>query len=157
MDISLPTENGQLVISVELLLLLQWLVQNESEGVKRLVQTASRKGLLEFLANKKTPRNFIDMMDELDLQICVSEFFTLLESSIHENEKLENIAAADFESPVAPTIGQIDLNSCDHETVALSVAKTARALKKDVSKDAKETLCKELLKNWHPRNRQTPN
>lgn len=157
MDISLPTENGQLVVSVELLLLLQWLVQNETEGIKKLVQNANKKGLLEFLAHKKNPHNFVDMLDEMDLQICVSEFFTLLENSLHEHEKSEDSTAIDNENPVTPMIGQIDLTSCDNETIALSVAKTARALKKDVSKDAKETLCKELLKNWHPRNRQVTN
>lgn len=144
MDISFPSESGQLAISLELLLLLQWLVQNEPDAVKKLVRQASKNGFSEQLG-KKNPRNFTEVIEQLDLQLCVADFFSLLEAALPKKNILNNDLM-----PASPTVGQIDIQSCDTETIALSVAKTATALKKDTSKNAKETLCKELLKNWHP-------
>lgn len=151
MDISFPSETGQLAISLELLLLLRWLVQNEPEAVKKLVQQASKNGFGQQLASKKNPRNFVDIVEQLDLHLCVADFFGLLEIALHKN-----VVPHDTYIPVSPTANQIDLQSCDTETIAISVAKAATALKKDTSKNAKETLCKELLKNWHPQKQNSP-
>ncbi len=149
MDISFPAEAGQLAISLELLLLFRWLVENEPEKVIKLVEHASKNGFSELLASKKTPRNFADVTDQIDLHICVADFFSLLELALHRNAILaEELVISG--SPVSPTINQIDMQNCDNETVALSVRRATVALKKGTSKNAKETLCKELLKNWRP-------
>jgi hypothetical protein len=149
MDISFPPENGQLAVSIELLLLLRWLVQNDPDAIKKLVQQALKNGFGEQIASKKNPRNFSDVVDQLDLHLCVADFFSLIELALHKNAIMaEELALS--KSPISPTISQIDMQSCDNETVALSIAKTTHALKKGTSTNAKETLCKELLKNWHP-------
>lgn len=149
MDVSFPSEAGQLAISLELLLLFRWLVQNEPEKVIKLVEQASKNGLNELLTHKKAPRNFTDVTDQIDLHLCIADFFGLLELALHKNAILaEELAMSG--SPVSPTINQIDMQNCDNETVARSVQKATVALKKGTSKNAKETLCKELLKNWRP-------
>lgn len=150
MDISIQSETGQLAISLDLLLLLRWLVQNEPTAIERLVQNAVKSGLGDQLTNHKNPRTFDDVVDQVDLHLCVADFFSLLESALHKNALLtEELALTG--NPVMPTVSKIDLHNCDNETIALSVAKATTALKKDAKKDIQETLYKELLKNWHPR------
>lgn len=143
MDISLPSETGQLAISLELLLLLQWLVKNEPESVKKLVKQASKNGFSANHTIKKNARSAVNIAEELDLHLCVSDFFGLLEAALH------NIAIHEEDlKPISSTLNQIDTNCCDNETITLSALKTTSSLKKDAEKNAKETLCKELLKNW---------
>lgn len=142
-------EDGQLVVSPELLVFLQWLVQNEPAALKKLITRALRQGILSKNAAEKTLADSVANMQEI-----VTDFFSmvdLLVADAQSNKK--RVPALKAPHPVSKAADQVDSSACDDETVAFSVARTAQALKRNTKLDARETLYKELLKNWSPRDK----
>lgn len=145
----LTFEEDQFVLSYEVLALFQWWAQQDPEALKRLVDKALKGGLGEALEKQH------DLApNSTELQAIVTDFFSLLELMIHEGQhswKQEQEVAPN--EPLSQTAECIDSTFCDDETVALSVAKTRAALKKNVNLNVQETLYREFLKRWTPRNK----
>jgi hypothetical protein len=138
--------NNQLTISYELLYLMQWLLENEPERLKKLIVQALHKGLKEemqqALKNKALATNE-------ELQYSVVDFLTLLESLLQEaiNEQaLKTIA----EKKLMPALDHIDGNICNSSMVQSSIEKASNRLESHPQENPQEILFKELLKNWKP-------
>lgn len=143
-------DDGQFIISYELLLLLAWLCDNEQEALQNLINKALASGLKDKLSNNL---NVSESEAEI-LQQTIVDFFATLEhmliESNHETE-FKNI----MHRNMFPAIDHIDSTVCDKDTVALSVEKAVTAHEKRSSRNSscaspKEVLMKELLKRWKP-------
>lgn len=138
--------NNQLTISYELLYLMQWLLENEPERLKKLIVQALHKGLKEEM--QKAVKNKTLTTNE-ELQYSVVDFLTLLESLLQEaiNEQtLKNIA----EKKLMPALDHIDGKECDSSMVQSSIEKASSRLETHPQENPQELLFKELLKNWKP-------
>jgi hypothetical protein len=140
------------VVSYELLKLLQWLIENEQDTLKKLLHNALNHGLRSELAQAH------DMQQEEaeGLQASIVDFFSLLEAlmqeTLHESEAKNYI-----QRTMIPAIYHIDSNSCDTTSVALSIAKATAAVEKKTGEDPKDVLCKELLRRWKPSKERSAN
>ncbi len=139
-----PFDNDaqQCVVSYQLLQLLRWLFEHEQEALKRMVARAFKQGLNEVLHE----HTHVHESDE-ELHQSIVEFLSLMETLLYEVVKegeLKTIRAA------IPAVERIDSAVCDDTLVAMSIAQTQTAMEKNPLQDAKELLCKELLKRWKP-------
>ena len=138
-------ETNQVVLSHELLNLLQWMVTNEAPRFKKMIKKALSTGL----RNKIYHPEFTDNHNQKDVQYGIIEFFSLLESLMLEAVNEQTIQAA-LEKNLMPAIDQIDGTICDDETVRTSVVRTTSMLENHPNKNPQEALFKELLKQWQP-------
>lgn len=145
--------NGQFVLSYELLCLLQWLVEHNPEKIKTIVAKAIAAGLGEQIRKK----DYIEENQDHELlQQSMIDFFALLENIMHEGMK-EHIAQKAREKNLMPSIDQIDTAQCDTHVVESSLAKATSKLDSNPSDNPKDLLFKELLKNWKPHNKTLMN
>jgi len=132
-----PFDDNQFVISYELLNLLQWLIDNEQETLKKMV----------LRANMNAQRQVDHRSD--DIQQTVIDFFSLLDALLIETEQEYEVQTA-LQRVMIPAIDHIDTSMCDSNALALSVAKATQALENKTGENPKDVLCKELLKRWKP-------
>lgn len=140
-------ENGHCVISYRLLRLLQWIIEHDQEGLKKLISQAVKNGL-PLHAEKVMKKN--DTLD-LELQQSIIDYFSLLEILIGEvAHEYEN--AYDLQRKLVPSLERVDTNFCDAATVASSLESiTSKQLSPLKEKDViKQVVFKELLKRWKP-------
>ncbi len=145
--------NNQLTISYELLYLMQWLLENEPDRLKKLIVQALHKGLKEEMQEASKNQN---LTTTEDLQYSVVDFLTLLESLLHEaiNEyTLKKLT----EKKLMPALNQIDNTVCDTSTVQFSIEKASSRLEHHPQENPQEVLFKELLKCWKPRKKAAVN
>ena len=134
------------VVSYELLKLLQWFIEHEQDTLKTLLAEALNKGFKEELLTVNNP----DKEQSIEhLQENIIDFFTLLETLIHETAH-EHEAKHHIQQTMIPAIYHIDTNTCDATSVALSVAKATAAVENKTGENPKDVLCKELLRRWKP-------
>lgn len=139
-------DNGQFVVSYELLKLLQWLAECDQEGIKKLITKALQNGLKEELMYIHTMRV---TQDQEELQCHIVHFFELLEHILLETSQEQNLKST-LERLKIPAIDHIDTMICDSDIMAATVAKTTSVLEMHPEKNSKELLCKELLRQWKP-------
>ncbi len=145
--------NNQLTISYELLYLMQWLLENEPDRLKKLIVQALQKGLKEEMQEASKNEN---LTTTEDLQYSVVDFLSLLENLLHEaiNEyTLKKIT----ERKLMPALSQIDNTVCDTSTVQLGIEKASSRLELNPQENPQEVLFKELLKCWKPRKKAAVN
>ncbi len=130
--------NHQLIVSPELLMLLEWLIENEQEGLKKLVAKA-----LKQIPHLNQPKKAEDM------QHAVVDFLSLLDTVLAQAHYEQELNAA-HHATIFPTAKHIDSSVCDTETISSLIAKATKTLELDTQANAKEVLCKELLKRWKP-------
>lgn len=146
-----PFDESQLIISYDLLNLIDWLVKNDPESIKKIVETAHQNGYHTINKQRITTLN-----KTTDLRESISGFFLLLEEAFLETVELEKsykdspLASA----AIATTIEAIDSSICDKETVLKCTERTERALKKNEQQNPKELFYRELLKSWKPRKKE---
>jgi len=138
--------NNQLTISYELLYLMQWLLENEPERLKKLIVQALHKGLKEEMqrAAKEKP-----LTTNEELQYSVVDFLTLLESLLQEAISEQTLKSVN-ERKLMPALDHIDGNECDEVTVQESVERASHRFESHPQENPQELLFKELLKNWKP-------
>lgn len=141
--------DGQLMISYELLICIHWLVNHQPQLLKKLLQTSFKNGVKELIQQK--PKD--DFSEGLDLQQDLVDFFSVLEIHLQEILVAENVAIQEAPDNLMPTIDHVDVSMCDRATLSTSITRTARSLNKDQTQNAQETLFKEILKNWEPRDK----
>jgi hypothetical protein len=144
------SSTNQFVISYELMCLLRWLIENESEKIQKIVSKSVAEGLQEELQK-------IDTMSDLSIvaegvQEHIIEFLSMLETFLFEaiNKEVEKTAR---EKKLMPAIEKIDTNVCDNEIVRSSIEKTTKTLSLNPDINPKEQLFKEILKRWKPHNK----
>lgn len=134
------------VMSYELLTLLQWLVDFEQDALKQMIERSLQHGLQHHLQNAPTAQEKKRAAN--DLQESIVDLFSVLEAMLYESMK-EDESQRVLQSHMMPALKYIDTSACDASVVNMSVAK-ASAASKNGAMDAKEALCKELLKRWKP-------
>jgi hypothetical protein len=131
------------VVSIELLLLVRWLLEQERESLKKLVVKSLQHGLLHEL---QAPREKLDC-DEL--QQSIIDFFNYLEDTVGTLMPQYDVDQV-IQRAMIPAINHIDKQQCDQEIVDASIAKASTNLTKLPQHELKSILCKELLKQWKP-------
>lgn len=141
-------DNNQLVVSYKLILLLQWLTEHEHHALKKLITKALQEGLSqEFVALQAATA---DDLDNDVLQQNIINFFELLEQLIYQIYNEEHIKEV-IQRSMIPALDHLDTALVkDMQALEVSIAKATSAISDKPGKNAKEVLCKELLKNWKP-------
>lgn len=144
--------DNQFVISYELLALLLWIIEHEDETLSNLVKKAFASGLKD-----KMPQNIqindAHLLEEA--QQAIIDFFSIMESHMIESMHEQSVQKA-IAKNLLPSIDQIDTAVCDDETVRLSVENTTN-MPTNSNETPKETLCRELLRNWNPQKNKVVN
>lgn len=140
------SNNNQLTISYELLYLMQWLLENESERIKKLIVQVLEKGFKkEMLAASKA----YDPSTNQELKHSVVDFLNLLDALLQEamNEQaLKKIT----EKNLIPALNQLDDTVCGSSLIQGSLEKVSLKFESHPQENPQELLFKELLKRWKP-------
>lgn len=142
-----PKNSDQLVLSYELLQLLEWLVENEAESIKKIIKRALSKGL-----NRKL--HLQERLNSNDLQRSVVDYLELLEVLLFEAHQEVGVDHV-IRKNLMPSLNHIDTTSLNNATIQSSVAIAATKKEKNPAEDAQELLFKELLKRWKPKKKLT--
>ena len=142
--------NTQFALSYELLHLLRWLGEHDTEKLKKIISKAVAHGLHDTI--QKTT-SLADPKTLEDMHHGIIDFFELLDTLLSEaiNHHVEQKAR---EKNLLPTIDHLDSSLFDTETLRCSVEKTTKKLDTNPHINPKEQLCKELLKQWKPLNKE---
>ncbi len=138
-------DDGQFIVSYELLVLLAWLCDNEQDALQALVDRALANGLQEKL---NVGLNFGEAEAEI-LQQTIIDFFAIMENMVVESGEQDQLKQI-LHRNMFPAIDHIDSTVFDHKTVAQSVEKAVSVKEKYSSRPSKDVLMKELLKRWKP-------
>lgn len=138
------SNDNQFVISYELICLLQWIIEHESEQLKQLVQRAMQSGLQETIHADDGQEPVLE-----DIQAIIIDFFELCETLIAEVEHEQSVKKV-IAKNLMPTIDQIDSQQCDDDTLRSSIDSITMQLDETPQKSAREVLYKEILKQWKP-------
>jgi hypothetical protein len=141
--------NSQFVISYELLTLFKWLLDHEQDGLKKLIDKALRHGLDGHIGKQYTKSATHD-----DLQRNIVDFFMLLETILYESINEDEVSKI-MQRHLLPAIDHIDSTAYDTSTLASTIAKATVTAENHPERNAKDILCKELLKRWKPKNIST--
>jgi len=142
-----PKNTDQLVLSYELLQLLEWLIENEAESLKKIIKRALSKGLNKKLKTQET-------INTANIQTSVIDFLELLEILLFESNHEVNVSDV-IRKNLMPAIDHIDITSFNAATVESSAAIASTKKEKNPSENAEELLFKELLKRWKPKKKLT--
>lgn len=145
--------NGQFVLSYELLYLLQWLIDNESETLKKMINRAIKQGFKE---QRMQSNDIVEVQISDNIQQSIVDFLGLLDTLLMESTN-ENSVQKVLQSNQIPALNHIDSSVCDNETVQGSLDKTTSKLKGHPEQNAQEILLKELLKRWKPQKKNVAN
>jgi hypothetical protein len=135
-----PFDRHQLVISYELLKLLEWLIDHEQDSLRKLTKRAIEQGFFIHPPNRHPS-------DE-ELQQNIVEFFAILDAILHETISEDHMKNT-TQRTLIPAINNIDSSMYKPSTLSASIAKATAAAEKK-GQDPKEIFCKELLKHWNP-------
>lgn len=137
----------QLVLSYELLQLLEWLIENEAESIKKIIKRALSKGLTKKLKSH-------DAINTNTIQGNVIDFLELMEILLYEANHEVNVSDV-IRKNLMPAIDHIDTANFNAATVESSAAIASTKKEKNPQEDAQELLFKELLKRWKPKKKLT--
>lgn len=137
----------QLVLSYELLQLLEWLIENEAESLKKIIKRALNKGL-----NKKLKHQEINNPDMIQGNII--DFLELLEILFVESSHEVNVSDV-IRKNLMPAIDHIDTSNLSSATVESSAAIATTKKEKNPKENAEKLLFEELLKRWKPKKKLT--
>ncbi len=146
-------------LSLELVLLMNWLLKHEKRKIKNLIDKTLDKGFYEELDDiDKYEQDDLDSISELHISIL--DFLIFMEDTLLET--LDKRDTQDIsKEKLQPTIQKINTQNVDLQTVWLSTqqaqSKIRRENRKEKNKtqnkeDVKKVLLSQLLKNWKPKN-----
>ncbi len=153
-------------LSLELILLMNWLLKNDKTKFKALINDAMKDGLsgeLEQIEDYEINLNDADFLHNTILDFLFFMEDTLVEcleekdSDNHSGEKLK------------PTLQKLNPGSIDLKTIWQSMLETKRQLKQEKDKqvaqnaqknpgnEMKNMLLTKILKNWNPKGNEPVN
>lgn len=139
--------DGNLLLSCELLYLLQHLVENEPEALRGLVAKAVQGG---YKHNPIASHDYVEVqVTDPNIQQSIVEFLGLMDSFLFEAHQEQDVKRHIHKNAI-PALNQIDSKVCDEETVQMSLEKTSTQLCDKPEESAQDILLKELLKQWKP-------
>ena len=144
--LEITDRDEQYAISYELLCLLRWMVENESDKLKKMITRAVQRGLNERIELIRTYDDREALEDAHDNMI---EFFSILEAMLVDTLQEQAMNQA-FEKKLMPAIEQIDTTACDDTIVQASLEKAHSKIAHNPDKNPQEILLTEILKNWKP-------
>ncbi len=146
-------ENNQFIISYELVALLRWLIENDTDKFKKIITKSYSAGLKDDIHRIQNKQEEVTIED---IHFTILEFLSLLDSLIHEtiNEKVVQRAV---EKNLMPTIEHIDSKIFDDATVRSSVERATASNDKHPHENPHTVLYKELLKRWKPNKKMVIN
>ena len=136
---------NQLTLSYELLQLLQWLIENEPEELKKVISHALQNGFKAYLTNQPIPEQ--SSADEMHYNVI--DFLGLLEILLNEvknEQRMQRIIT----KKLMPVIDHIDTKTCDENAIQLSVEQASLQLEDHPERNPQEILLQELLRSWTP-------
>lgn len=140
-----PGEQDQhVMVSDELLTVIAWLVTYEQETLKKILVNALQHGLQDALTQAAEQNKELSAQT---IQATIFDLFILLEDLVHEVQH-ESETTTFVQRSLVPAINRIDMSSCNEEIVSISAAKATAAAGSGAN--AKEVLCRELLRRWKP-------
>lgn len=142
---------GQCLLSYELLLLLEWLIEHDKDRLQKLVEAALRSGLKQKLAKKYGFDQNQEMKEQAHYTII--EFFGLFEIALSKALD-KNSSKTASEKKLLSTLDHIDSTVCDIETLRGSIEKTATKLEEHPCENPQQLLFEEILKSWKPGKKQ---
>ncbi len=141
------SHEGQVLLTYELLFLLQWLMDYESESLKKIIVRSLKNG---FTAQNFKNHEVLEMqINDPNIQQCVTEFLGLLDALLIE-ATTELTVQKTVERNLIPALNQIDSSICDDEMVENSLKKTNARINHHPEENPQEVLLKELLRRWKP-------
>lgn len=141
----------QLILSYELLSLLQWLIEHDAHKLKKMVSKAVNLGLYDQIRGLSTHKADVD-----DMQHNILDFFGFLEASLAQalNQHVEMKAR---NNNLMATVEQVDTALYDTQDMMTSLEKTTLCTDQNPAIDAQEVFHKELLKRWKPHKKAVVN
>lgn len=139
--------SGHCLLSYELLLLIEWLIEHDKEKFKMIIDKALRSGLKQKLANKDITAYGQQVKEQA--QYTIIDFFGLLENVLADSLQKATITSAS-EKQLLSTLDHLDATVCDKEALRGTIAKTATKLQKNPCDNPQQILFEELLKSWKP-------
>jgi hypothetical protein len=140
------------MVSHELIILLQWLIDHEQESLKKIIARGLQQGLdLELGPVQATEQQQTALNNE-ELQQHVVDFFALLDTLIYETRNEDEVNTA-LQRSMIPAIRHIDMHQCDTQSLTVSIEKATQAAENHKG-DPKDVLCRELLRRWKPQKKQ---
>lgn len=145
--------NAQLVLSYELLALLRWLVEHNTESLKKIVSHAVASGLQDELQKIEKSQ---DVAHLYGLQQGIADFLIIVEALLVDslNEQLRQKTQY---IKLAPALEKIDRTVCDKTTVSFSIEEATLKLRNNPHANPNELLFKELLRRWRPGDKSVKN
>ena len=142
-------------ISVELLMLLEWLTKNERNLLDSIVKNSLKNGLSSRLNDINDLEN-----DELAERFypTIIDFLLTIESCLIENmqrEEERTFTDQDF----LPVIKKISFTDINLKTIYQSTNQANKKIKsyKNKKADSQKILIEQLLKNWKPNKKDASN
>jgi hypothetical protein len=146
------TNNDQFTISVELLRLMQWIIEHDQEGLKRLMSRALSRGL-----NKKLNGAQDAVTEDSEhAHHSIIDFFLLMEALLIETVN-ENAVKDVLQRNLIPSVNRIDTTACDTDTVRFSLERATSKMQAHPQESPRDLLLKELIKNWKPNKKNRVN
>lgn len=136
----------QLVVSYELLCLLQWFMEYETDKLKKMISKALDRGLQKQILNKEQLQQ---VQSPEDIQRIITDFFTTLELLFVETLQEQDVKKV-LEKNLLPALSRIDSNQCDDAIVRLSAEKASASYHDGSAQQAQEVLFQEILRHWKP-------
>ena len=139
-------------LSLELILLMNWLLENDKTKLKALIQETIKQGLYEEL---ELSEEYQDKLNDTNfLHNTVSDFLLYLEDVLLECLE-KNDVDNNCKEKLRPTLQKINNQAIDFKTVWLSInqAKAKHTPKQDIKKE----LFSQLIKNWKPKENEPVN
>lgn len=146
--------DGHLILSHDLLKLLQWLIDHEAEALRKLVEKAVEQGF---------SREYAMSDDAIEVHIAgdsiqqsVIEFLGLMDTLLIDitNDKVVNRVVNRTRMPV---LDHIDSTICDDQTLQTSIERAQSKLEHNPQANLQDLLLQELLKRWKPAKKQVTN
>lgn len=144
---NMNSNDGQILLTYELLFLLQWIMEHESDALKKIIVRALKNGFddPDYRSNEVIEMNISDPT----IQECIVDFLGLMDSLLLE-ATTELDMQKNAELSLIPALKHIDSTMCDEEVVQSSLKKTNAQLHSNSKQNAQEILLKELLRRWKP-------
>lgn len=141
-------EYNNIHLSIELIRLLQWIVEHESDALKQIIERSNgqqhkKPSLLEALQNPI-------FNSEEGIKDQIVQFFSVLENLIHESAGEEEQSQQLLQRFLVPSLKNIDSSNCDIEAINISAENARNAVENGTTNNSKEALCRELMKQWNP-------
>jgi len=146
-------DEEQVVLSYELLQLMEWLLRYETDSLKKIVSRALKNGLLKSLKKSAQVSNSSDMSN---MSNTIASFINLLELLLLESTN-EHDTSNIINKNLLPELSHIDTTNCNPSIIQSSAAIVSSKKEKNPRENAQELLFKEILKRWKPKKKQSEN